>query len=85
MTELGFVDEDGDFPRSRLAFTSDAIATIFGSIFGLSPVTSYIESGKKECRQSSVGKKNDTDIFDCVLDPLCLKQVPESRLVLEQV
>jgi len=41
---LGMVDENGDFPRSRQAFASDAIATIFGSIFGLSPVTSYIES-----------------------------------------
>ena len=28
-----------------MAFTSDALATSFGSIFGLSPVTSYIESG----------------------------------------
>jgi len=43
--DLGFVDENGDFPKSRLAFTSDAVATMFGSIFGLSPVTSYIESG----------------------------------------
>ena len=43
--DLGFVDENGDFPRSRMAFTADALATSFGSIFGLSPVTSYIESG----------------------------------------
>jgi len=42
---LGFVDpETGDFPKSRAAFASDALATMFGSIFGLSPVTSYIES-----------------------------------------
>ena len=27
-----------------MAFSSDAIATIVGSLFGLSPVTSYIES-----------------------------------------
>lgn len=33
-----------DFPRSRQAFAADACATIFGSFFGLSPVTSYIES-----------------------------------------
>jgi adenine/guanine/hypoxanthine permease len=42
--DLGFVDEKGDFPNSRAAFTCDAVATSFGSIFGLSPVTSYIES-----------------------------------------
>ena len=34
---LGYVDEDGNFPRSRAAFSSDAVATMFGSIFGLSP------------------------------------------------
>merc|ERR1711957_615359 len=34
----------GDFPKSRWAFSVDAIATSFGSIFGCSPVTSYIES-----------------------------------------
>ena len=44
VSSMGLVGEDGDFPKSRAAFTTDAIATIFGSIFGLSPVTSYIES-----------------------------------------
>jgi AGZA family xanthine/uracil permease-like MFS transporter len=42
---MGMVDEDGNFPRSKWAFAADALATMFGSIFGLSPVTSYIESG----------------------------------------
>jgi adenine/guanine/hypoxanthine permease len=42
---LKLVDENGDFPRSRFAFSADALATIFGSIFSLTPVTSYIESG----------------------------------------
>lgn len=43
---MGVADrETGDFPGSRLAFAADAIATTIGSIFGLSPVTSYIESG----------------------------------------
>ncbi len=41
---MGYVDENGDFPNSRAAFTTDAISTIFGSLLGLSPVTSYIES-----------------------------------------
>ena len=41
---MGIADEHGDFPRSRQAFAADACATIFGSFFGLSPVTSYIES-----------------------------------------
>lgn len=41
---MGYVDENGDFPSSQAAFTTDAIATMFGSIFGLSPLTSYIES-----------------------------------------
>ena len=37
--------ETGDFPKSRLAFAADALSTMFGSLFGLSPVTSFIESG----------------------------------------
>ena len=41
---MGLTDENGDFPKSRWAFSADAIATIVGSCFGLSPVTSYIES-----------------------------------------
>jgi adenine/guanine/hypoxanthine permease len=42
---LKLVNANGDFPRSRFAFSADALATIFGSIFSLTPVTSYIESG----------------------------------------
>jgi AGZA family xanthine/uracil permease-like MFS transporter len=44
VSNMGLTDEHGDFPKSRAAFSVDALATIFGSIFGLSPVTSYIES-----------------------------------------
>lgn len=45
VSSLGYVDENGDFPRSRWAYSADGVATIIGSMFGLSPVTSYIESG----------------------------------------
>jgi len=41
---MGFTDANGDFPKSRTAFSVIAIATSLGSIFGLSPVTSFIES-----------------------------------------
>ena len=41
---MGYVDKDGDFPKSTMAYASDALATVFGSFFGTSPVTSYIES-----------------------------------------
>ncbi len=44
VSPLGISDEKGDFPKSRQAFAVDAIATMFGSLFGLSPITSYIES-----------------------------------------
>ena len=44
VSSMGMVDENGDFPNSRAAFSADALATIFGSFFGLSPITSYIES-----------------------------------------
>lgn len=56
MGTLDLVDkETGDFPRSRVAFACDAIATILGSIFGLSPVTSYIESGAGVAAGSRTG------------------------------
>ncbi|KAL7537936.1 hypothetical protein ACHAWF_005948 [Thalassiosira exigua] len=42
---MGMIDEDGTFPKSTQAYAVDAFATMFGSIFGLSPITSYIESG----------------------------------------
>jgi len=42
---MGLLEEDGSFPRAREAFACDALATIVGSFFGTSPVTSYIESG----------------------------------------
>ena len=46
VSAMGFVDEEtGDFPASKQAFAVDALSTMFGSIFGLSPVTSFIESG----------------------------------------
>jgi AGZA family xanthine/uracil permease-like MFS transporter len=44
VSAMNLLDENGDFPKSRAAFSTDALATIFGSIFGLSPITSYIES-----------------------------------------
>ena len=44
VSSLGYVNEEGDFPKSHWAFAADAASTMFGSIFGLSPVTSYIES-----------------------------------------
>lgn len=44
VSSMNLLDEDGDFPKSRAAFSTDALATIVGSLFGLSPITSYIES-----------------------------------------
>ncbi|KAJ8114519.1 hypothetical protein OPT61_g3628 [Boeremia exigua] len=42
----GVVDpESGDFPRSTLAYCTDAFCISIGAILGVSPVTAYIESG----------------------------------------
>ena len=41
----GYLDENGDFERSKYAFCTDAIGTIIGSVMGTSPITSFIESG----------------------------------------
>ncbi|KAH6699740.1 xanthine/uracil permease family protein-like protein [Leptodontidium sp. MPI-SDFR-AT-0119] len=42
----GVVDPTtGDFPRSTLAYCTDAIIISIGSLFGCSPVTAFIESG----------------------------------------
>lgn len=53
---MGVVDDEtGDFPRSKWAFAADATATLIGSFFGLSPVTSYIESGAGVATGSRTG------------------------------
>jgi len=44
VSSMGYVNEDGDFPKSTRAFAVDALATMFSAIFGCSPCTSYIES-----------------------------------------
>ncbi|KAI1812235.1 xanthine/uracil permease family protein-like protein [Poronia punctata] len=41
----GVVEEDGDFPRSTVAYCTDAACISIGSLFGCSPVTCFIESG----------------------------------------
>ncbi|KAF2120536.1 permease family-domain-containing protein [Lophiotrema nucula] len=42
----GVVDpETGDFPRSTLAYCTDALCISVGSLLGTSPVTAFIESG----------------------------------------
>ncbi|KAI0396152.1 hypothetical protein F5Y17DRAFT_420522, partial [Xylariaceae sp. FL0594] len=41
----GVVEEDGDFPRSTIAYCTDAACISIGSLFGCSPVTCFIESG----------------------------------------
>lgn len=42
----GVVDgRDGDFPRSTLAYCTDAAFISIGALFGCSPVTAFIESG----------------------------------------
>lgn len=37
--------KDGDFPRSTIAYCTDAIFISIGALFGSSPVTAFIESG----------------------------------------
>lgn len=42
----GVVDpETGDFPRSTVAYCTDALMISIGSLFGVSPVTAFVESG----------------------------------------
>lgn len=40
----GFVDEQKQFPRQRVAFSVDGIGTVAGSLMGTSPIATYIES-----------------------------------------
>ncbi|KAI1487505.1 xanthine/uracil permease family protein-like protein [Biscogniauxia mediterranea] len=41
----GVVEDDGDFPRSTIAYCTDAACISIASLFGCSPVTAFIESG----------------------------------------
>lgn len=60
----GIVDKKtGDFEGQGWAFSVDAIATIIGSILGLSPVTTFVESGSGI---QSGGKTGLTSIFTSI-------------------
>ncbi|ATY58459.1 purine transporter [Cordyceps militaris] len=41
----GVVDKDGDFPRSTIAYCTDAAFISIAALLGCSPVTAFIESG----------------------------------------
>jgi AGZA family xanthine/uracil permease-like MFS transporter len=41
----GVVEENGSFPRATIAYCTDAICISIGALFGVSPVTAFIESG----------------------------------------
>jgi AGZA family xanthine/uracil permease-like MFS transporter len=41
----GLVNAHGDFPRSTFAFCTDGFCIVLGALFGVSPVTAFIESG----------------------------------------
>jgi len=43
-SHAGYLDENGNLPNINKAFTVDALATIAGSMVGLSTVTTYVES-----------------------------------------
>ncbi|KAH8652498.1 permease family-domain-containing protein [Xylariales sp. PMI_506] len=41
----GVVEKNGDFPRSTIAYCTDATFISIGSLFGCAPVTAFVESG----------------------------------------
>lgn len=43
--QAGIMKDNGELPRAKRAFASDAIGTVGGSMFGNSTVTAYLESG----------------------------------------
>jgi adenine/guanine/hypoxanthine permease len=44
VSSMGLSDSEGNFEGARMAFCADAGSVIIGSLFGLAPVTAYIES-----------------------------------------
>ncbi|CAH0345611.1 Guanine/hypoxanthine permease PbuO [Bacillus sp. CECT 9360] len=44
VTEQAGLMKNGKFPRAKMAFLGDAIATTVGSLFGTSPSSAYVES-----------------------------------------
>ncbi|MGL5722664.1 MAG: NCS2 family permease [Brevinema sp.] len=43
-SHAGYLDKDGNLPRMDKAFTVDALSTMVGSMFGMTTVTTYVES-----------------------------------------
>jgi xanthine/uracil/vitamin C permease (AzgA family) len=55
----GVVDPaTGDFPKSTIAYSADAVAISIGSLFGSSPVTAFVESGVSETRFTLLTNSN---------------------------
>lgn len=72
-SKAGLITKDGSFPKVRKALFSDAIATTFGAVLGVSTVTSYVESASGV---SSGGRTGLTAISTAVMFILALFFAP---------
>lgn len=58
-------NETGDFPRSTIAYSVDAISISIGSLLGLAPVTAFVESGAviQEAGRTSITAMTTGSLF----------------------
>jgi AGZA family xanthine/uracil permease-like MFS transporter len=61
--ESGGLLRNGDLPRSREAFLSDAIGTSFGALLGTSTISSYVESAAGIAEGARTGLANIMTAF----------------------
>ena len=76
--KAGLVDADGKIPRLNRILTADSIATIAGSFFGTSTVTSYIESA---AGVEAGGRTGLTAITTGVLFLIALFVAPYAQII----
>lgn len=76
--EAGFLDENGKLPRIKKVLLADSLAAVIGGLFGVSSVTTYVESG---AGTSEGGRTGLTGVVVAILFFLSLLFTPVAGIV----
>lgn len=71
--KAGYIDENGELPKSNRAFMADAVGTTVGAVLGTSTVTTYIESASGI---SEGGRSGFTAVVTAALFALSIFFIP---------
>jgi len=76
--KANLLDEDGNLPDIDKPFLVDALATVFGSLFGLTAISTYVESASGV---EEGGRTGLTAVVTAICFFLCLFLVPVATMI----